>query len=417
MRTSTSVGCRLVALLTLTGIAAATHAQSTRFIRLNSGSSGPFISDALGVSQDGRYVVGVGSGEAMLWSLDGGFVNVGNPQFDEYGQGSTATAVSSSGTVVGYVTDNEGNGNYRPWRWTAGGGFSELDPTTIAAARGVSADGSVIIGDRVNGLFATVGFSFSESTGFTDITATQSIAFGVSADGQTVGGIFGNSIGPSQPLMWTSESGVTLLGDLPNGIGSAGGNTISADGTVVAGFARTGPLTFEAGRFTRDGNLGLGHLPNSVRSSAFASSGDGNLIGGNCITGSPTGASQDNAFLWFAGAPAGSPCAAMKDLKSLLQNRYRFDLTGYKLRIVNGISADGRVVVGTLQRPDQNLEGFVVIFGCAADFNNDGGLDFFDYLDFVQDFSTGTCNADYNNDGVIDFFDYLDFVAAFSSGC
>jgi uncharacterized membrane protein len=407
----------LVAICTLAGLSVAAHAQSTRFIRLNAAPGGPFISDALGVSQDGRYVVGTGSGEAMLWSLDGGFVNVGNPNFDEYGQGSTATAVSSSGTVVGYVTDNEGNGNYRPWRWTAGDGFSELDSTTIAAARGVSADGNVIIGDRVNGLLETVGFVFSDDTGFIDLSGTQSIAFGVSADGLSVGGIFGNSLGPSQPLLWTSDTGNILLGDLPNGIGSAGGNAISADGQVVVGFARTGPLTFEAGRFTRDGNLGLGHLPNSVRSSAFASSGDGSIIGGNSITGSPTGASQDNAFLWFAGAPAGSPCAAMKDLKSLLQTRYRFDLTGYRLRIVNGISADGRVVIGTLQRPDMNLEGFVVIFGCAADFNNDGVLDFFDYLDFVQDFSTGLCNADYNNDGVVDFFDYLDFVAAFASGC
>jgi uncharacterized membrane protein len=416
MRTSRFVCCHLAALLALAGIAASTHAQSTRLIRLGTGP-GPTISDALGVSQDGNYVVGTGSGGAMMWSLSGGVVTIGNPNFDEYGQGPTATAVSSSGTVVGYVTDNEGNGNYRPWSWTSGGGFAALDESTIAAARGVSADGSVIIGDRVNGLLATVGFSFSESTGFTDITATQSIAFGVSADGVTVGGIFGNSIGPSQPLMWTSEAGVTLLGDLPNGIGSAGGNAISADGNVVVGFARTGALSFEAGRFTRDGNIGLGHLPNSVRSSAFAASGDGNIIGGNCITGSPTGASQDNAFLWFASAPTGNPCGGMKDLKALLQTRYRIDLTGFKLRIVNGISADGRVVVGTLQRPDQNLEGFVVIFGCTADYNNDGVVDFFDYLDFVQDFSTLSCNADFNNDGVIDFFDYLDFVAAFSSGC
>lgn len=30
---------------------------------------------------------------------------------------------------------------------------------------------------------------------------------------------------------------------------------------------------------------------------------------------------------------------------------------------------------------------------------------------------TSACDADFNNDGSIDFFDYLDFVAAFSSGC
>jgi hypothetical protein len=55
--------------------------------------------------------------------------------------------------------------------------------------------------------------------------------------------------------------------------------------------------------------------------------------------------------------------------------------------------------------------------GCAADFNGDTTLDFFDYLDFVAAFSVNEPSADYNADTIVDFFDYLDFVAAFSSGC
>ncbi len=54
---------------------------------------------------------------------------------------------------------------------------------------------------------------------------------------------------------------------------------------------------------------------------------------------------------------------------------------------------------------------------CPADFNNDGGVDFFDYLDFVDAFSNQDPMADFNADGSIDFFDYLDFVDAFSIGC
>jgi hypothetical protein len=54
---------------------------------------------------------------------------------------------------------------------------------------------------------------------------------------------------------------------------------------------------------------------------------------------------------------------------------------------------------------------------CAGDFNNDGSVDFFDYLDFVDAFSTNAATADFNHDGSIDFFDYLDFVSAFSLGC
>jgi hypothetical protein len=55
--------------------------------------------------------------------------------------------------------------------------------------------------------------------------------------------------------------------------------------------------------------------------------------------------------------------------------------------------------------------------GCPADFNNDGAVDFFDYLDFVQAYDGEDPSADFNNDGNIDFFDYLDFVAAFDLGC
>jgi hypothetical protein len=54
---------------------------------------------------------------------------------------------------------------------------------------------------------------------------------------------------------------------------------------------------------------------------------------------------------------------------------------------------------------------------CAADFNRDGTLDFFDYLDFVAAFDAELPSADFNGDNTIDFFDYLDFVAAFDAGC
>ena len=54
---------------------------------------------------------------------------------------------------------------------------------------------------------------------------------------------------------------------------------------------------------------------------------------------------------------------------------------------------------------------------CAANFNRDCNVDFFDYLDFVQAFADEDPRADFNGDGQVDFFDYLDFVVAFSEGC
>ncbi len=46
--------------------------------------------------------------------------------------------------------------------------------------------------------------------------------------------------------------------------------------------------------------------------------------------------------------------------------------------------------------------------------NYEGGSVWVDDVAFT---SQAVCTADFNNDGVVDFFDYLDFVAAFSSGC
>ena len=54
---------------------------------------------------------------------------------------------------------------------------------------------------------------------------------------------------------------------------------------------------------------------------------------------------------------------------------------------------------------------------CRADFNGDGQVDFFDYLDFVAAFNDEDPSADFNGDGQVDFFDYLDFVEAFDEGC
>lgn len=54
---------------------------------------------------------------------------------------------------------------------------------------------------------------------------------------------------------------------------------------------------------------------------------------------------------------------------------------------------------------------------CAADCNADGVVDLFDYLDFVNTFSSQGPGSDFNSDQIVDFFDYLDFVDEFAAGC
>ncbi len=84
--------------------------------------------------------------------------------------------------------------------------------------------------------------------------------------------------------------------------------------------------------------------------------------------------------------------------------------------------ASGSSPVSTIDQHemDAELDAFIDSLytgGCAADFNGDTTLDFFDYLDFVDVFAANSPTADFNADTVVDFFDYLDFVAAFAAGC
>jgi hypothetical protein len=66
---------------------------------------------------------------------------------------------------------------------------------------------------------------------------------------------------------------------------------------------------------------------------------------------------------------------------------------------------------GTTAGPD------ILITLCRIDMTCDGFVDFFDYDQFVQDYTDGGEAADFNRDGFLDFFDYDDFVAAFEIGC
>jgi len=54
---------------------------------------------------------------------------------------------------------------------------------------------------------------------------------------------------------------------------------------------------------------------------------------------------------------------------------------------------------------------------CAADFNNDGQLNFFDVSAFLGAFSSMDAAADMTGDGNFNFFDVSAFLSAFANGC
>jgi hypothetical protein len=68
---------------------------------------------------------------------------------------------------------------------------------------------------------------------------------------------------------------------------------------------------------------------------------------------------------------------------------------------------------------DDDLDGSPDQCGneCAADFNNDGIVDFFDIQTYLSIFAAGDARADLNKDGILDFFDLLAFLNLFAAGC
>src|SRR5690606_22865644 len=54
---------------------------------------------------------------------------------------------------------------------------------------------------------------------------------------------------------------------------------------------------------------------------------------------------------------------------------------------------------------------------CYADADESGGLDFFDFLAFQNEFAAGASAADCDNSGTLDVFDFLCFQNQFAAGC
>lgn len=59
----------------------------------------------------------------------------------------------------------------------------------------------------------------------------------------------------------------------------------------------------------------------------------------------------------------------------------------------------------------------VVYSGCAADMDNSGTLDLFDFLTFTNLFGSQTPTADFDRDGQFTLFDFLEFSNRFVAGC
>jgi len=283
------------------------------------------------------------------------------------GIGSRANAVSANGKVV---VGQGWDATYAPWifRWTDEAGMVGLNGVAIqGSANALNFDGSVIVGGTgSNGAqqaFRWDALSGVQSLG--DLGGTHSIAWGVSADGSVVVGEANDGAALRRAFRWTAALGMHDLGSLSVG-GSSVASAISNDGAVIVGSAAATGGT-RAFRWEGGTMVDLGTLPGSTSSGAFAVNADGNVV---------VGSSNLAAFRWTAasgmqdlgslggmmssanGVSAdGSVVVGTSTLVDDSSRAYRWTaatgmtnlglLTGGSFSEATGVSADGNVVVGT----------------------------------------------------------------------
>jgi probable HAF family extracellular repeat protein len=220
-------------------------------------------------------------------------------------------------------------------------------------ARGVSSDGSVIVGLLY---FPGQAFRWTESTGTIPLGYLSetipfpfSYASDVSADGSVVVGHSVNSGSAIEAFRWTQAEGMMPLGDLGNSYSVA--EAVSADGSVIVGFDGFPPdMNRKAFRWTEaDGMVDLGY-GRAMDAQALDVSADGTIVVGG-YDGGPYGRPWE-AFIW-------DEINGMRSLQHVLTTEYGLDLTGWLLVGASSISADGLTIAGQGSGP-HGSEAWVV---------------------------------------------------------
>ena len=212
-------------------------------------SSGTTRSQAYDISRDGQTVVGIAYlvnsvAHGFRWTPAGGMVDLGS--FTGFSTSSFARGVSADGTtIVGW--DNVNGGSIRrAVRWVnlVESQLGSLDPTNPVfgpgEAYGASSNGTWIVGTS-NGR----AFRWSAATGLQNLgqlAGATARGFSVSDDGKVVVGWSGASTLDAQAIIWTPGTGLMLLQQylLNLGISSAANWNmrdaveVSADGTKIA---------------------------------------------------------------------------------------------------------------------------------------------------------------------------------------
>jgi uncharacterized membrane protein len=362
---------------------------------------GDFDSVTNDVSDDGLTVVGFSKSdfgtEAVRWTAEGGLVALSSLTGEAVP--TIARAVSNSGAIAGQLDFTEEQCDVEATVvpsaavWTEEFGFVEIGGMA-SYAHDVSADGKAVTG-------TTCEFFVDEETGdpfdvqrpyhWTEETGLfvlqhRGEAFGISADGNVITGFApvrgSDGLFSNQAIRWKPDQedpnfaevlGLIEGSELPT-VSEA--YDISADGQVIVGAYRpAGEGTIVEGfRWTEEtGFVGLGHLAD-FNSFVFDVSDDGSVI---------VGEQWQDEMGEVVTATIWDSVNGLRDLKAVLSEDAELatQLEGWTLIRGNGISADGRVIVGFGTNPDGNQEGWVIQLdegpppSLTGDYNNNATVE------------------------------------------
>ena len=288
-------------------------------------------SAATSVNADGSIVAGYGNSQAFRWVRGSGKQNLG---FLPATTTSFARGISGDGSMVvgGSYNSTEG----RAFRWSATGGMESLgifSGDTYSDASRISSDGAFVVGASGNSAFRWSAASGLQNLGLLS-GAASSYAHGVNADGTVVVGDSGD-----QAFRWQVSQGMqSLHGSLGRNVSAA--YAVSADGSVVVGEAADSWTSRgETFRWTPSGGAQmLGKLGGDTFSFPNAISADGETIVGQSLLVINSLQNQSRAFVWKASF-------GMVELGAFLGNE-GVDTSGWNFTEAFDISADGRTIVG-----------------------------------------------------------------------
>ncbi len=330
-----------------------------------------FSSRAEDVSGDGRVVVGTAiqgfeySSREQAFRWEAGEM-IGMADLVSNHERSIARAVSTDGrTVVGTLyTYRDADLPDGGFVWIGGELVGVLPDqpggSHFSSGNGVSADGRVIAGGSPDAVASqAIRYRDGVATLLGDLR-NASYAYDIDSSGEVVVGLRS-----SVPVRWDGDVS-TPLPDPPEGSFGERPEKISSDGRVVVGRSRqsSGDVAI---RWRRRSAELLGRLPGDTQSRALDTSGDGGVV-----VGYSWGEAEGyRAFIWDREG-------GIRPLQEELASVYGIDVAGWRLQKANGISDDGKVIVGEGINPDGRLRGWVAqlddesVLACADGEDNDG---------------------------------------------